>query len=116
MNRVLKLLETKKVGVTIFMRTKIQTINDSARLNQWNLTIQECRNSGVSVRKWCQQNDVSEASYYYYLKKMKNQIKDETRLKNHWLSSTDKMVSVTRMIGVFLMESMAQPHRNIQIF
>ena len=59
------------------MRTKIQTINDNARLNQWKLTIQECRSSGVSVRKWCQQNDVSEASYYYYLKKIRQSIIEE---------------------------------------
>lgn len=46
------------------MRTQIQTINDNARLNQWIQIIQEYRSSGLSVRNWRHQYDVSEASYY----------------------------------------------------
>lgn len=44
------------------MRTKIQNINDDARLNHWKQIIQECRNSGLPVKTWCYQNNVSEPS------------------------------------------------------
>ena len=65
------------------MRTKIQSINDNARLNHWKQIIQECRNSGLPVKTWCHQNDVSQPSYYYYLKKIRQSIiEDNEESKN----------------------------------
>ena len=60
------------------MRTKIQNINDDARLNHWKQIIQECRNSGLPVKTWCYQNNVSEPSYYYYLKKIRQSIIEDS--------------------------------------
>lgn len=59
------------------MRTQIQNVNDNVRLNQWQRIILECRSSGLSVREWCRQNNVSEPSYYYYLKKIRQSILEE---------------------------------------
>lgn len=53
------------------MRTKIQSINDNVRLSQWKQIIQNCRESGLPVKRWCDENNISEPSYYYYLKKFR---------------------------------------------
>ena len=53
------------------MRTKIQCVNDNVRLSQWKQIIQNCRDSGLPVKRWCDENNISEPSYYYYLKKFR---------------------------------------------
>lgn len=43
------------------------------RLEQWKKLISQCQASGMSVCSWCKQNNVSEPSYYYYLKRIRKQ-------------------------------------------
>lgn len=43
------------------------------RLEQWNKLILDCQASGMSVSSWCKRNNVSEPSYYYYLKRIRKQ-------------------------------------------
>ncbi|MHC1749625.1 MAG: hypothetical protein AB9856_15245 [Cellulosilyticaceae bacterium] len=35
------------------------------RLAQWVPIIKECRNSDLSVKHWCQQNNVNEKRFYF---------------------------------------------------
>lgn len=84
------------------MRTELQSINDHARLDQWKRLIQECRNSGMSVRSWCKQNNVSEPSYYYYLKKIRQSIVDsETQtfvplVMNHEEAKSSEIIEIRK--------------------
>ena len=56
---------------------KVTQVKKHLRLEQWKKLISECQNSGMPVRAWCIQNGVKEQSYYYYLKKIREQaIKD----------------------------------------
>ena len=41
------------------------------RREQWKKIISECQSSGIPVKTWCEQNGFSEQSYYYYLKKIR---------------------------------------------
>lgn len=41
------------------------------RREQWKKIISECQSSGMPVKTWCDQNVFSEQSYYYYLKKIR---------------------------------------------
>ena len=34
------------------------------KLQEWSARVQECRSSGLSVRAWCRQKDVTTAAYY----------------------------------------------------
>ena len=34
------------------------------KLQEWAARIQDCRSSGLSVRAWCRQEDVTTATYY----------------------------------------------------
>lgn len=56
---------------------KVTQVKTHLRLEQWKKIISECQNSGMPVRAWCVQNEIKEQSYYYYLKKIREQaIKD----------------------------------------
>lgn len=43
------------------------------RRQQWKKIIAECQASGLPVKTWCDQNGFKEQSYYYYLKKIREQ-------------------------------------------
>jgi hypothetical protein len=43
------------------------------RLGQWKKLILDCQASGTSVCSWCKLNNISVASYYYYLKRIRLQ-------------------------------------------
>lgn len=38
------------------------------RINQWTQIIRQCRNSGQTVKAWCEENGVDSKRYYYWLK------------------------------------------------
>ena len=52
---------------------KVTQVKTQFRLEQWKKLISECQNSGLPVRTWCAQNGLKEQSYYYYLKKLREQ-------------------------------------------
>lgn len=52
---------------------KVTQVKTHLRLEQWKKIISECQNSGMPVRSWCEQNGFKEQSYYYYLKKIREQ-------------------------------------------
>lgn len=42
-------------------------------MEQWKKMIAECQDSGMPVKTWCNQHGFKEQSYYYYLKKIREQ-------------------------------------------
>lgn len=48
--------------------TKVKT---KFRKEQWARLIQECQNSGLTIKNWCSQNGVSEHAYYYWLRRIR---------------------------------------------
>ena len=50
---------------------QVTTTKVQFRLEQWKRLIAECQNSGLPVRRWCEQNGFREQTYYYYLKKLR---------------------------------------------
>lgn len=46
-------------------------ITGQQKLSQWVPIIKECRASGMSIRSWCEQNDLSEKQFYYWQRKIK---------------------------------------------
>lgn len=50
-------------------------------LVKWTPIIQKCRSSGIGVRPWCRENNVSEKQFYYWERRIKG--KDfETQKEN----------------------------------
>ena len=41
------------------------------RLQQWAQVVEQCNESGLSNREFCRQNRISEKTYYYLLRKLR---------------------------------------------
>ena len=48
----------------------LQVYNEQNKLAQWAQVVSQCRGSGMSVRQWCQENDVNISSYYKWQRKV----------------------------------------------
>lgn len=51
------------------MNTKLATAQ--IRVKNWAAIIQDCNESGLSVKDYCAQHQLSRDSYYYWLRKVK---------------------------------------------
>ena len=56
------------------MEHSLQTLNAAQRVQIWGERIVKCRNSGMSVRAWCKENEISEKTYYYWQRKLYQQM------------------------------------------
>ena len=52
------------------MEQGLQKLNADQRLAVWTQRIADCRSSGKSVKHWCQENDISEKTYYYWQRRI----------------------------------------------
>ncbi len=52
------------------MEKSLQTLNRQEKIAVWSERIAACRNSGISVKAWCEGNGISTASYYKWQKKL----------------------------------------------
>ena len=52
----------------------ILAVRNEYRAQTWAMLIQECNNSGLTKREFCQQRGISEKSYYYWLRKLRSQM------------------------------------------
>ena len=44
--------------------TSIQTMGQRQRLLEWSQRVADCRQRGMSVKRWCDENRVSPQTYY----------------------------------------------------
>ena len=56
------------------MEHSLQRLNAAQRSEIWAERIRECRSSGKSVRAWCREHEISEKTYYYWQRKLYQQI------------------------------------------
>ena len=54
----------------------VLAVRDEYRAQTWAMLIQECNNSGLTKREFCQQRGISEKSFYYWLRKLRSQMAD----------------------------------------
>ena len=50
----------------------VLAVRDEYRAQNWAMLIQECNNSGLTKREFCQQRGISEKSFYYWLRKLRS--------------------------------------------
>jgi len=53
---------------------KIKEVKESLKLSQWKSEIEECTKSGLSVAEWCRQRDINIKTYYYRLRRVRENI------------------------------------------
>ena len=63
-------------------------VRDVYRAETWATLIQECKNSGLTKREFCQQRGISEKSYYYWLRKLRKQAAKDAESQLIKLEST----------------------------
>ena len=56
------------------MEHSLQRLNAAQRVQLWAGRIAECRNSGMSVRAWCKENEISDKTYYYWQRRLYQQM------------------------------------------
>ena len=53
---------------------EVTIIKKRFRKEQWKQWITECQSSGMNVDDWCSQHNVSRNSYYYWLRRIREEI------------------------------------------
>ena len=52
------------------MEKNLQAYNHNRKLAEWAQRVQSCRESGLSVRQWCDENGLSANTYYYWQRRL----------------------------------------------
>ena len=47
------------------MNNGLRVVKENSNLAEWTRQVEECRNSGLSVRKWCEQKGIAQSTYTY---------------------------------------------------
>ena len=50
---------------------KVTDLKTQMHMQEWAKLIDARQDSGLTIKLWCQQNNLSESQYYYYLKKLR---------------------------------------------
>lgn len=53
---------------------EIAVIKTQVQKAEWTERIRQCKESGLTVTAWCQQNSINPKTYYYHLRKIRNEI------------------------------------------
>ena len=54
--------------------SEIVKVKKTVRLQEWERQIEEQKTSGLSVQEWCRQNGIAAKTYYYHLRKVKEEM------------------------------------------
>lgn len=57
--------------------TAITAVKQEVRLNEWTAQIEAQQASGLTVQQWCAENGINPKTYYYRLRKVREQCVDE---------------------------------------
>ena len=52
---------------------EIAIVKKNIRLQEWSRQIEEQKSSGLSVQEWCQQYGINSKTYYYHLRKVREE-------------------------------------------
>ena len=59
-----------------FQINKLTETTQNQKLDLWINRIKECRSSELTVRKWCEQQNIGVKPYYYWMGKIKRELFD----------------------------------------
>lgn len=101
----------------------VLAVRDEYRIQQWAVLIQECSASGLTNKEFCRQRGISEKSFYYWQRKLRQQIVEATSPQLVQLEpqlETDDMLQIQfrgaelRLPGNVDLEAVAALLRSIQ--
>ena len=53
---------------------QVSLVKADVRKSQWTEIIQACQSSGMTVKAWCLENGINIKSYYYRLRKLREEL------------------------------------------
>ena len=53
---------------------KVTLVKREIASAEWAERIRDCRNSGTTVSRWCEENGINPKTYYYHLRKLREQV------------------------------------------
>ena len=56
------------------MSMNVQSAKRQMRLREWAAQIDECMQSGLPVKQWCERKGVAKKTYYYRLKRVREEL------------------------------------------
>ena len=59
----------------------IQSMGQRQRLFEWSQRVADCRQSGMSVKRWCEENGVTPKTYYSWQKKVFSFMVEQQKLQ-----------------------------------
>ena len=59
------------------MSTEIQRVKNQVALETWVAEVESCQSSGLTVTEWCKLNGINMKTYYYHLRKVREQLLTE---------------------------------------
>ena len=62
--------------------SEITIVKKNIRLQEWNRQIEEQKLSGLSVQEWCQQHGINPKTYYYHLRKVREELLRSGKAEN----------------------------------
>ena len=80
---------------------KIQEMKSEYRMQEMQKVIRARTESGLTVSEWCQENNFSEGSYYYWLKKIResaNSAVERTVLRSKTDAERSERTLITNII------------------
>lgn len=81
---------------------KLTTATHDYNLALWTDRIRECRASGLTVSRWCEQNNIGIKNYYYWMRKIKREVFDAlpAERKEYVTSTVESAVPVFSKIDL----------------
>lgn len=67
----------------------IQTLGQRQRLLEWSKKVADCRQSGMSVKRWCGENGITPKTYYNWQKKVFEAMVEQQQLQMDENNTTD---------------------------
>ena len=65
------------------MLMNMKKISHEMNLKKWTGIVEECRNSGQTAVKWCDENNINIKTYYYWQRKICNAVCKELAVANN---------------------------------
>ena len=62
--------------------SEIAMVKKNVRLQEWERQIEEQKSSGLSVQEWCQQHSIKPKTYYYHLRKVREEFLSSGKSEN----------------------------------
>ena len=62
--------------------SEIVKVKKTVRLQEWERQIEEQKTSGLSVQEWCRQNGIAAKTYYYHLRKVREEFLNSGKAEN----------------------------------